>query len=130
MKMPHTLMTPEKRAPAVYYEPDAMLSGGEARLARRPELVSWFTKVWVEKAKGSRPWAEFSDRGLGRFLKVLGIDLAKAEELHEDALTSLPRELRDPESSIPILRGLKFVVVSPERAAMNLRQRYQAAARG
>jgi hypothetical protein len=113
----------------VQWDGAAALSGGEQLLARDAEVVAWLTKVHGEKANESRPWSEFLDRPLARFLTAIGIDLEKAKKAHADALGTIPVRLRSLETGIPALRGASFLKSTPEVTALSLKRRYQTQAR-
>jgi hypothetical protein len=128
MRLQTSIHEPAKRE-TVQWDASSVLSGGEQLLARDPEIVAWLTKVHGEQANESRPWSEFLDRPLARFLNAIGVNLEAAKKAHADALGSIPVRLRTLEEAIPALRGATFLKGSPETTAISLRQRYQTQAR-
>lgn len=105
------------------------LSGRDRRLARDPQLVDWFTKVYVEQDKGSRDWPEFNRPKLAQFLSGCGVNLEAAKESHDDALSSMPPELADAEKMVPRLTGASFLASSAEHVCFLLRKRHNVTSR-
>jgi hypothetical protein len=98
------------------------MTGADASIARRPEVVGWLKRVYAEMDHESRDWKCFDKRRLRGFLRATGQDLEKALEAHEDTFP-IPEEVGRLKECIDCLRGASFLNTPAENACLLIEDR-------
>lgn len=106
---------------------DVRLSGADQLLAHDGETVAWLAKCWAEIATDKRRWPIFSEKKLGAFLDVIGVDLDAAVKAVDEDERDIPEYCDSPAESMKRFSGCSFLAQSPVSVCNHLRSKRAAA---